>query len=177
MRIQYAFIWLALLVMLVGCGAKKAEVDYDPGYALNTLRTYAFADANVEGISALDEQRVKNALASALHEKHYAAADTKPDFTVSYHVVRIDDVPSNVSLGFGFGGGSAHTGIGVGATKQLRHDEAMLEVRMTDPGTGKVFWTVSFRTRIDADASPQTRESRINETVRNMLDSFPEATP
>ncbi len=172
--IKIAVILLGLM-LLSGCSEKKPVIDYDPGFAVEPLHTFIITDTNVPNISSITEQRIRNALKKVLVAKGYNEGKNGADFTVSYQVNIMKDVPSNVSIGFGFGTGGPHTGIGVGASKQLKHDEAMLEIQMHDTQQNHIFWTASYRTRLDNDAAPQERNARINDTVAGMLESFPKA--
>lgn len=145
---------LFLLFISSGCSQKSVSVDYDPSYATTRLKTFSFAKIQAEGISPLDVERVRNALKEVLAAKGYTERSEQGDFTVSFRIETMKNIPSNISLGVGTGASSGGTGIGLGASGQLRHDEAMLEVWMTDTAHDSVFWTVSIRTKIDKDAPP-----------------------
>lgn len=175
-RVHVALIPL-LLLLLGGCAGKKATVDYDPDYAISKLRTYAVSKVQPDDMSPIDAERISNALDETLSEKGYVKSGSGSDFNASFRFRFYEDVPSNVSFGIGVGGVSGSTGVGVGASKQLRHDEAVLEIRMTDTVSQKTFWSASYRTKVNADAPPGKRDTRIKETVKSMLESFPKAKP
>jgi hypothetical protein len=168
---------LGLLLLLGGCAGKRPAVDYDPGFATAALHTFTVTESKQSAISPITSQRIESALHKTLISKGYVKTDAHPDFTVTFGAHIMKDVPSNVSIGFGFGSSGPHSGIGVGASKQLRHDEAVLDIQMSDTKQNHTFWTVSYRPHIDTAAAPKEREAQIDATVAEMLESFPKAHP
>jgi hypothetical protein len=168
---------LGLLLLLGGCAGKKPAVDYDPEYSTAPLHSFTVTESKQSRLSPITSQRVEKALKKVLVSKGYSPTDSQPDFTVTYSARIIKDVPSNVSIGFGFGSSGPHSGIGIGASKQLRHDEAVLDIQMSDTKRNHIFWTASYQPRIDTDAAPKEREAQIDATVAEMLESFPKAHP
>jgi hypothetical protein len=158
---------------MVGC-SKSAETDFDPAFHTKALSTFAVVHKSKEGYDTLNDERIRNAITREIEKKGYSTA---PEETADFHVTfqtRIDeDVPSNVSFGFGFGSYSSGLGTSVGTSHNPTDDKENLLINMVDPKTQKTFWRTSLSRDVQEFKTPEERSAYFDKTVAAMLKDFP----
>ncbi|WP_457597733.1 DUF4136 domain-containing protein [Hydrogenimonas sp.] len=169
------FAVLFLSAFVAGCAAKGPVVDYDPAFDFSKLETFGVMAAEGSRIDPLDSQRIEEAIAADLAAKGYRH-DDPADFVVRYKMEVAEDVPSNISFGFGLGSYSwDHGGGGVSVGVTPSSDEVVLTIFMTDPQSGRVFWSASEETELPSLPTPQSRTAFFGSLVAKALHDFPPA--
>ena len=170
---MFRYIFPLLLLLMVGCST-KVSTDYDPAFATHSLRTFAVVHPSATGANTLDDGRLSEAITREMLRKGYeaAAADTA-DFHIDFRTAVEEDVPSNVSFGFGFGTYSGGVGTSVGTSHNVAGDEERIDINMVDPKTGKTFWRAALTKKRRDFKSPRQRSDYLNKTVASMLKEFP----
>jgi hypothetical protein len=172
---MFKYILPLLLILLVGCSAKKADVDFDPSFNINALSTFTVVYNQTESSGALNDERIVEAITHEMQTKGYVSAlKHEADFHITFQSTIREDVPSNVGIGFGLGTFSSGLGLSLGTARGLSNDKGTLFINMLDPITQKVFWYVKLTKNIDGFETPQQRAKYFNETVSVMLKEFPQ---
>ena len=118
------------IVLLMGC-SKTPSVDYDPKFPTATLQTYAFVSNASQQSNPLNEERIRDAVMTEMLRKGYTATDKKTaDFHISFDSMVKEDVPSNVSFGFGLGSFSSGVGTSIGASHRPTKDQGQLHINI-----------------------------------------------
>ncbi len=169
------FFFMPLIFLLAGCSGKDVTVDYDPGYDIAAHCCFSIAPSEMRSNDPLNAERFERAIEELLREKGYRRDDRRDDFKVRYFTRVVEDVPSNVSIGFGFGSGGPGMGVGVGGTKRLTRDELRLGIEMIDTRTHRVFWSAGMKNDLDEQATPEAKTALIRQSVRTMLETYPKA--
>jgi len=166
-------------LLLAGCSTVTVTTDYDRSANFGALRTYAWRPGPQQG---LDDPRfdrgfldarvhaaVDRVLAARGHQQ--ATPGTAPDFLVGYHaVVRQKTSVQTINSWYGYrvGGWAAYP-----ATHTYDYDEGTLLIDVIEPTTMKLLWRGVGKGVVDASASAEKRERRINDAVDKILADFP----
>ncbi len=170
---MFRYLLPLLLLFMAGCST-KVDTDYDPGYKTEALRTFALLAQNSKGLETLDDERIIGAVTREMEGKGYQNGPKESaDFHIAFQTRLVEDVPSNVSFGFGFGTYSGGLGTSVGTTHNVVNDEEQIEINMIDPTTKKSFWHASVTKKRRNFKTPQERSDYIDKTVASMLATFP----
>jgi len=175
--------FVAWTVMLVACStapAMKVETDHDPAKTtqLRSYRTYRVQPASSQG--SVDDVAVGGAVVRSVDEtlggKGYRQEASRPDFLVKWHVsvesrqrTMTMDAPTFRDVRPMPSAGS--TGVAVMATRQYREGTLVLDV--VDTGSDVVVWRGSAQAELGGSGDPVTRQARIQEAVRRILERFP----
>ena len=163
-----------LLILMVGCSSKKAEVDYDPSFEVIALATFTIVHESLDGYDSLNENRIKEAIVDEMQRKGYKnTGKDRADFYVRYKNSIKEDVPSKSSFGFGLGTFSSGLGLSLGAVSRSSNDKSIMIINMLDPKTKNVFWSSSFTHNIDRSKTPKESTEFFNKTIATMLKDFP----
>jgi len=158
---------------MVGC-SKSAKTDFDPAFHTNALSTFAIVHKSKEGYDTLNDERIRDAITREIEKKGYSTApEDAADFHVTFQTRIDEDVPSNVSFGFGFGSYSSGLGTSVGTSHNPTDDKENLLINMVDPKTEKTFWRTSLSRDVQEFKTPQERSAYFDKTVAAMLKDFP----
>lgn len=175
---------LVCAAALAACGTMppmKIDAQHDPAAAatLRTYRTYGWLPRSGAG-PAMEEAigpAVTRQVDETLGGKGYRPDASRPDFLVTWHVsVAGKEQTTTFDTGPRFMDrrpmpGMAPAAPPVKVTRQYTEGTLVLDV--VDPGTGRVVWRGSAEAEIVASADPRTREARIGEAVRRVLERFP----
>jgi len=168
------YLFPVFLLLMVGCSSKKVQTDYDPAFQTSTLKTFYVASNSKAATDTLDDERIREAIKRELTQKGYeAAAEEKADFHITFRTAIQEDVPSNVSFGFGVGTYSSGVGTSVGTSRNVTSDKESLFIDMIDPKTKKTFWRAEVSKNRRDYKSPQERTDYMDKTVASMLETFP----
>ncbi|MFA5232808.1 MAG: DUF4136 domain-containing protein [Sulfurimonas sp.] len=171
---MFRYLLPILLILLAGCSAKKANIDYDPSFNIAALSTFALIYNKDDDYSALNDERIAESITHEMQTKGYVrAAEYEADFYITFHSLIREDVPSNIGIGLGLGGFSNGLGLSLGTAKGFSSDKGTLFINMLDPATGKIFWYAKLTKNIKSFQTPQQRIDYFNETVSTMLKEFP----
>lgn len=171
---MFRYLLPVFLLLMVGCSTKKVETDYDPAFQTSTLKTFYVVRNSKAATDTLDDERIRDAIKRELTQKGYEAApEEKADFHITFRTAIKEDVPSNVSFGFGVGTYSSGVGTSVGTSRNVTSDQEDLLINMIDPETNKTFWRAEVSKKRRNYKSPQERTDYVDKTVASMLKTFP----
>lgn len=171
---MFRYLLPIMFILLAGCSAKKANVDFDPYFNMAVLSTFAVVYNDADDYSALNNERIAEAIINEMQSKGYVRAhEYEADFHITFHSLIREDVPSNVGVGLGLGTFSSGLGLSLGTVRGFSSDEGTLFINMIDPATQKIFWYAKLTKQIDSFETPQERAQYFNETVSVMLKEFP----
>ncbi|WP_353662127.1 DUF4136 domain-containing protein [Hydrogenimonas sp. SS33] len=165
---------VSILAFLAGCSAGGPRVDYLPSFKKMALKTFAVEKSPDADIDPLNAERIAGAIEGNLRHKGYTSA-VQPDFIARYDVSVVENVPSNVSFGFGIGSYGRHGGGSVGTSITPSRDRVAIRIDMVDPRTRKVFWSTSTQKSMPDFTTPESRRAFFNAVVYELLKPFPEA--
>lgn len=169
----------ALTLPLVGCSRVTVTTEHDPSASFSGLQTYAWRPGPQQAVgdprfdSTLINQRVRAAIDRVLASKGYraAATGTTPDFLVGYHaVVRRKTSSQTINRWYGYRAGGWRGGP---QTTAHDYDQGTLLIDIIDPATMQLLWRGTGTGAVEPQASPETREQRINDAVERILADFP----
>jgi hypothetical protein len=171
---MFKYILPIVLILFIGCSAKKANIDYDPSFNITALSTFAVVYNRTDDYSALNDERIVEAITHEMQTKGYvSAAEYEADFHITFNSLIREDVPSNVGVGLGLGTFSSGLGLSLGTVRGFSSDEGTLFINMVDPATQKIFWYAKLTKKIESFQTPQERAEYFNEVVSVMLKEFP----
>lgn len=172
---MFKFILPLLLILLAGCSSKKADIDFDPSFNMAALSTFAVVYNKSDDFSALNNERIAEAITHEMRSKGYvSASEYEADFHITFENIIREDVPSNVGLGFGLGTFSSGLGLSLGTVRGFSNDEGTIFINMLNPATQKIFWYAKLTKKMKNFETPQERAEYFNETVHEMLEEFPQ---
>ena len=167
--------WFFLSICLfLGACVSPVVIDSQEGASLNQYRSYAFVEQNEDQPRALDDQRARSALKTALSEKGLSpVASGQADVHVRHFFKREQRYDGSV-LQFGFG--FSRNNVGVGTTTPVEGDiteEYKLVVQVVDPASNNVVWQATSRDRLYDEMSSERRSERIRKAVDEMFQRYP----
>ncbi len=165
---------LLSICLLLGACVSPVVIDSQPGTSLASYQSYAFVEQDEDQPRALDDQRARAALKTALAEKGLqAASPDQADVHVRHFFKREQRYDGSV-LQFGFG--FHRNNIGVGTTTPVEGDiteEYKLVVQMVDPGSNNVIWQATSRDRLYDEMRSERRSEHIQKAVDEMFRRYP----
>lgn len=169
---MFRYLLPLLLLFMIGC-SHKVNTDFDPSYKTESLKTFSIVHKSRGGIDTLDDERITAAITHELERKGYRpVAKEAADFHVTFQTRLEEDVPSNVSFGFGFGTYSSGVGTSVGTTHNVSSDQEHIDINMIDPLTKKTFWRASESRKYRHFKTPQARSDYFDKIIASMLNTF-----
>ena len=167
--------WFFLSTCLfLGACVSPVVIDSQEDASLNQYRSYAFVEQSEDQPRALDDQRARAALETALAEKGLKpAASGQADVHVKHFFKREQRYDGSV---FQFGFGFSRNNVGVGTTTPVEGDiteEYKLVVQMVDPASNNVIWQATSRDRLHDEMSSERRSERIRKAVDDMFQRYP----
>lgn len=167
--------WFFLSICLfLGACVSPVVIDSQEGASLNQYRSYAFVEQNEDQPRALDDQRARSALKTALAEKGLTPVTSGPaDVHVRHFFKREQRYDGSV---FQFGFGFSRNNVGVGTTTPVEGDiteEYKLVVQVVDPASNNVVWQATSRDRLYDEMSSERRSERIRKAVDEMFQRYP----
>ena len=184
-RVRTATI-LTLALAGTACGGLDVATDWDPSFDFATPRTFTvLEEASGRPLDRLNDQRVKNAIATAMEAKGFEqVADTsRADLAVGYQFTteqRSSYQTVNTgwsSYGYGgYGGWYRYGGpmMTTSMTTETRYDVGSLLIAIFDTDRrAMVFTSTGSKTLSDAQRSPEEAQARIDDAVTQILRDFP----
>ncbi len=170
---MFRYLLPLFLLFMVGC-SHKVDTDFDPSYKTELLKTFAVVHTSKGAPETLDDERIVAAITHELEGKGYLAVSKETaDFQVTFQTRFEEDVPSNVSFGFGFGTYSSGVGTSVATTRNVTNDQEHIDIYMVDPKTKKTFWRASESRKYRDFKTPQQRSDYFDKIIASMLKTFP----
>ena len=171
---MFRYLLLVFLFLTLGCSSKQPNIDFDPKFSTASLRTYSLVHTASKDGDTLNHERIRKAIISEMQIKGYKQAnEDSADFHITFESLIKEDVPSNMSFGFGFGTFSKNVGTSIGTSHNLSGDKGSLLIHMIDPSTNKTFWQASFTKDVHKFTSPIERADYFKKIVADMLKEFP----
>jgi len=180
------FLFSALL--LAGCAtAPYVATDYDSAYNFSALKTFAIKDVKPETkenvlISPFTFSHIHALLNTELAKRYQAAAaNTTPDFYVTYHIIleeKLDPTAYDDMYGYGFWGRGYRYPSSIfyhpGFNGAMRvYDQGSLIVDMVDAKTQQPIWRGVSEKRLSQNLAPQKQREILTTAVLEVLSQFP----
>lgn len=170
---------LALSLLFAACSSLKVTYDYDKQTDFSTYKTYAYSeDALKLPVGDLNRDRVIAAVDRELAAKGFTKSDT-PDVLIDMHVraeQKTEAVANTTGPGYGYGGPWRYGYGGGFSTTTIDYNqyiEGTLFINMVDKASEKIVWQGRGTKTVDEDASPQKRETNINNGVKMIFMKYP----
>ena len=173
--------WLALAsVAWLACSGIRVSTDYDPSADFSNLGSYAWFDerSGVQGdrpdVSSLLDRRIRSAVDGELSQKGIESVDkNSAKMLVSYHLGVESKLDVNtMDTGYGYGRYGRYSSIGT-TTTVTEYQEGTLLIDVIDPVSKQLIWRGSGQARVREWSTPEDREKRIHEAVKEILAEFP----
>jgi hypothetical protein len=174
--------WLAVAstVASLACSGIRVTTDYDPSADFSNVRSYAWFDqqSGVQGdradVTSLLDRRIRSAVDAELQRKGIQLVDnSQARALVSYHLgveTKLD--VDTVNTGYGYGRYGRYGGIDTTTTVR-EYQEGTLLIDVIDPSSKQLIWRGTGQATIRRSSTPEEREKRINEAVKQILEKFP----
>lgn len=165
------FLPLVFLFIFASCASVRVASDFDKDVDFNQYQTFAFYKPGIDKaqISDLDKRRILRAIESNLAQKGMRKSEN-PDVIVSIFTKekeRVDVYNNYYGYGWYWNPWYYHQGNSV-----HRATEGTLFIDLIDGKTNNLVWqgmgTADLRL-----SSPEAKEKRINEIVREILAKYP----
>ena len=168
------FILISILVLILSsCASTQVKYDYEPTADFSAYRTYNYFSDIDTGLSNLDAKRLFRAVDSVLQQKGIKLSE-EPEFLINIQGQSFYN-PQNSSVGVGVGGtgGNVGGGVSIGIPVGSRTMERELIFDFVDSEKNQLFWQAISSSNISENASPATREKKINEMVAKVFSKYP----
>jgi len=162
---------LMIASLLLSACVSPVVIDQQSGINPGNYQTYAFIDQNQDTPRALDDQRARKALETALAAKGVqpAAAD-QAEVHVRHFFKREQRYDGSV-MQFGFGYGFDRFGVGASTPVEGEMtEEYKLVVQFVDPASNNVVWQATSRDRLHDEMSSERRQAHIDKAVKHMFE-------
>lgn len=164
------------IFVLAGCSLKKADVDLDPKFQIESLKTFTVVYKNEDGYYSLNEERIVTAIKDEINKKEYKESlKERADFYMTFYIDAKEKIHSDINFGFGIGKSSRRSVLSLGTSRDLVYDEMNLIINAVDSKTKKVFWNSYIEIDSLEHKSPKEREEYLNKIVSVMLEEFPKS--
>ena len=170
----------ALMLLPSVAAAQKTSYDYNKSANFAGYKTYATKPGTPVGQQLIDD-RIENAIDTALAAKGFTKTTSNPDVFVVYHVA-FDKQKDISTFSSGYGGGYGPYGWGWGGggwaggttTTQVRDIVVgTLVIDMADAKKGEVAWRGMGVKEVDTQAKPEKRDKSINKAVEKIFKNYP----
>ncbi|MEE3320735.1 MAG: DUF4136 domain-containing protein [Pseudomonadota bacterium] len=164
---------LLLASLLLSACVSPVVIDQQGDITPSQYQTYAFIEQDEDTPRALDDQRARKALESALADKGLQpVSETQADIQVRHFFKREQRYDGNV-MQFGFGYG--FNNVAVGASTPVEGEmteEYKLVVQFVDPASNNVVWQATSRDRLHDEMTSERRQAHIDKAVKEMFERF-----
>ena len=164
---------LLLASLLLSACVSPVVIDQQGDITPSQYQTYAFIEQDEDTPRALDDQRARKALESALADKDLQpVSETQADIQVRHFFKREQRYDGNV-MQFGFGYG--FNNVAVGASTPVEGEmteEYKLVVQFVDPASNNVVWQATSRDRLHDEMTSERRQAHIDKAVKEMFEHF-----
>ena len=164
---------LLLASLLLSACVSPVVIDQQGDITPSQYQTYAFIEQDEDTPRALDDQRARKALESALADKGLLpVSETQADIQVRHFFKREQRYDGNV-MQFGFGYG--FNNVAVGASTPVEGEmteEYKLVVQFVDPASNNVVWQATSRDRLHDEMTSERRQAHIDKAVKEMFERF-----
>ena len=164
---------LLLASLLLSACVSPVVIDQQGDITPSQYQTYAFIEQDEDTPRALDDQRARKALESALADKGLQpVSETQADIQVRHFFKREQRYDGNV-MQFGFGYGFNNVAVGASAPVEGEMtEEYKLVVQFVDPASNNVVWQATSRDRLHDEMTSERRQAHIDKAVKEMFERF-----
>ena len=156
------------------CSSVNVSSDFDRNATFSTYKTYAFTkEAEALPVDDINRPRIFNAVTTELAGKGFTKSD-QPDVLIDLKLAAVYKQSATAydyygsGYRYGWGGGFTTTTINV-----ENYAEGTLFVDMIDASKKQLIWQGRAVGTLDEHASPEQREKRINDAVKQIFTTYP----
>lgn len=172
-----------IYLSLVAC-TSMVNTDYDRNTNFQLFKTFNIENKAVRVAqdtrvnSPFMQQRVVNAIETALAEKGFKKTNQSANLKIKYYMdIKHDFETEESAVSIGFGSSGYHSAIGFGFTAPIGEtysiDKLVLTLDMFSTKTDKLIWRGSLAYRLEGGATPESYTDLINDLVVEILKEFP----
>ena len=165
---------ISVVLILFSCSSINVSYDYDKDTNFTAFKTYGYTpEALALGIGDLNRDRLLKAIDAEMTSRGFTKSDT-PDALVDLIVKAQERTQATATNTggyygrYGWGGGMSTTTINYD-----QYVDGTLFVNFINKSTEKMVWQGRATKTLDENASPQKRESNINNAVKMIFAKFP----
>lgn len=164
---------IGLLFLIIACGGPRAVYDYDEQANFSAYSSIAIYPEIQTGLSQLDEKRLLTSVEKVMQERNFSASQN-PDLYLNIYTEEYQE-QNRSSLGVGVGGTGRNVGVGVSGGIPLGGPETFLRLTfdLIDVQKDVLVWQAVVDSKFDFDASPENRQQRFDQIVKEALDAYP----
>ncbi|MBN4047016.1 DUF4136 domain-containing protein [bacterium AH-315-P13] len=165
---------IILLVFLVSsCSTIRVNYDYERGTDFSKYKTYNYYSDLETGMNELDTKRLLVAIDANLQAKGFSLSET-PDFFINIQSSEYQNNQRNtVGVGLGGGGGHVGGGLSLGIPIGQSNINRQIIIDFIDENGKGLFWQAVSESSYNPKASPEKRESSLNNIVEKVLTNYP----
>lgn len=172
------FLVIPVLLAFMACSTVKVGYDYDRQADFSKYKTYTISGETMKmSLNQLDRDRIINAVNTEMGVKGFAKADNPDvilDIRVKGHEVRTATATtSGMPYGFGYGRWGYGGGFSTTMVNYDKYIEGTIFITLVDKATEKIIWQGTGTKTMDEKASPQKREERFNDAVKQIFANYP----
>jgi hypothetical protein len=170
------------LVSCLACATVRVSTDYDPSADFTSMGSFAWLDdrsgvaGDRDGVSGLLDRRIRSAVEAELGAKGLTRADrADAALLVAYRLsietkLDVDTIHTSAGYGVGWYGGMASQ------TIVSEYEEGTLLIDLIEASSKQLVWRGTGEARVRESPSPEQREERVRQAVREILANFPPAS-
>ena len=175
MKRQYVLAVLCAMMLTIGCSTiSSVRYDYDTEVDFGNLKTYDWLDEFTE-MSAIDVNRIKNAVDTELTARGYSQSLDDPDFMVAIHGTSEEKV-NVVDHGYRYCpyGRYCYGYWGWGPSPTTyKYEEGTLIIDFIDSESLQMIWRGEAKGILDPNLTPAKLDQVASEAVQRILQNFP----
>ena len=178
MIMKNAMLLLMLCIAAAGYAAPlPVASDYDTAANFDALKTFDWMPAT--GNAAGDElliKKIRNAVDVQLQAKGRKMSAENPDFLIGMELSGQTISGGSVGVGMSVGipvGRRGSLSVGGGKSKSRDKKEGTLVMDFVDAKTKSLVWRATATEAVDASASAEQKQKKIDEVIAAMLANFP----
>lgn len=167
-------LFFSVAFTFASCSSINVSYDYDKDANFSSYKTYAYTqEALALGIGDLNRDRLLKAIDAEMAARGFTKSDT-PDALIDLIVKAQERVQATATNTggyygrYGWGGGMSTTHIDYN-----QYVDGTLFVNFIDKSTEKMVWQGRATKTLDENASPQKKETNINNAVKMIYTKFP----
>jgi len=164
---------MTIVLVVFSCAPIHVTYDYEKGTDFSKYKTYQYYADMETGLTAMDAKRLLDAFDLKMKEKGFSISET-PDFLIDIKSHEFQ-TPQRSTVGVGLGGGGRNVGGGISIGLPIGQAEMNREIVVDfvdEKGKG-LFWQSISESSFNTNATPETREARLNAIAAKILAKFP----
>jgi hypothetical protein len=172
------FLPFACLLFVMACSSIQTSYDYDKTTDFTKYKTYAYTpEATNFGPNQLTGDRILAAIDREMAARGFTKSDN-PDVLIDLHAKleqKQDATATTTGPGmygtpwrYGYGAGFSTTQINVNT-----YTDGTLFINMVDKASEKLVWQGRGTKTLDENASPEKKETNINNGVKAIFEKYP----